>query len=184
MPACSSNVAVRTKPTTGPYDQNAARELKVPSEVVSVGATSTLWATGSLYNDSYKQLRACPLATACTAPTEIDTDAAAVSALTYFDGKHYGATSAGAVFSVSDASPGARTPLVSDAAGITDVAVDASGIYWVNGTTGKVLAARRSRDVWAAARRSRRGRRAASRIRLDAQYVYWMTTTTVMKVAK
>ena len=105
---------------------------------------STLWATGALYSDNYKQLRACGLASPCPTPTEVDTGAASVSALTYYDGKHYGASGASGggnvIFSVSDTTPvAARALLVSDAAGVADVAVDASGIYWVNGMTGKVL---------------------------------------------
>lgn len=188
LPGCGSNVEVRPLASTGPYYDATDRELTVPSKIVSVGAVSTLWATGALSNSNYKQLRACALATACSTPTEIDTAAASVSALTYYDGKHYGASGAigggNVVFSVSDAAPGARTLLVSDAAGITDVAVDASGIYWVNGTTGKVLRCATLTGCNGSGETLATGQTGASRIRLDEKFVYWATSTTVMKVAK
>ena len=190
LPGCASNVDVRLKGAVD-YSVNPAREQSVPSKVVSVGAVSTLWATGSLYNDPLKQLRACPLASACAVPVEIDTGAAGVSALTYFDGKHYGASGASGgggsvVFSLSDAAPGAgaRALLVSDAAGIADVAVDASGIYWVNAVTGKVLHCAKLTGCSGSGETLATGQTGAIRIRLDAKFVYWMTTTSVMKVAK
>lgn len=189
LPGCASNVDVRLKGAVD-YSANPAREQSVPSKIVSVGAVSTLWATGSLYNDPQKQLRACPLASTCAVPVEIDTGAAGVSALTYFDGKHYGASGASGggsvVFSLSDAAPGAgaRALLVSDAAGIADVAVDASGIYWVNAVTGKVLRCAKLTGCSGSGETLATGQTGAIRIRLDAKFVYWMTTTSVMKVAK
>ncbi|AKU93929.1 Tryptophan synthase alpha chain [Labilithrix luteola] len=188
LPECSSMIDVRPEPASGSYDADPARELDTPSHTVSVGAVSTLWATGSLYNDNYKQLRACSLATACSTFIEIDTAAKPVTALTYYDGKHYGASYAegggNVIFSVSDASPGARTLLVGDAAGITDVAVDASGIYWVNGTTGKVLRCSTLTGCNGSGETLATGQNGASRIRLDDKFVYWMLPTSVMKVAK
>lgn len=188
LPGCSANVEVRVAATTGPYSSNASREMTVPSKVVSVGAVSTLWATGALYSDNLKQLRACPLTSACATPTEINTDGASVSALTYYDGKHYGASSASGggdvIFSVGDATVGARTLLVADASGITDVAVDASGIYWVNGTTGKVLRCAALTGCSGSGETLAVGHAGALGVRLDAKFVYWMTKTTVMKVAK
>ncbi|MBX3223763.1 MAG: hypothetical protein KF795_24840 [Labilithrix sp.] len=188
LPGCASSVAVRPIPTTGPYYDSPQRELTVPSRVVSVGATSTLWATGGIFNDSTKNLRACPLASSCPTPTEIDTAEFTVSALTYYDGKHYGASGAtgggNVIFSVSDAAPGTRALLVSDAAGIADVAVDASGIYWVNGTTGKVLRCKTLKGCMGAGETLAVGQTGARRIALDASFVYWSTPTAVMKVAK
>ena len=188
LPGCTSNVDVRSMSATGSYSTSVTRELTTSLNIVSVGATSTLWATGGLYNDNSKQLRACPLASACTTPTEIDTGGNSVSALTYHDGKHYGASFAtgggNVIFSVSDASPGARTPLVSDAAGIADVAVDASGIYWVNGTTGKVLRCTKLTGCMGSGETLALGQIGARRIAVDEKFVYWMTSTAVMKVAK
>ncbi len=185
LPGCASIADVRPKPTTGPYYDMATREMTVPSKIVSVGAVSTLWATGALYNDNYKQLRACGLASPCPTPTEIDTAAAYIVALTYHDGKHYAATGTGTIFSVSDAAPtAARTPLVTDTNGITDVAVDASGIYWVNGTTGKVLRCANLAGCQGAGETLATGQTGAKKIRLDAKFVYWATTTSVLKVAK
>jgi hypothetical protein len=160
----------------------------VPSKIISVGAVSTLWATGGLYNSNKEELRACPLATPCPTPTEIDTAFASVRALTYFNGKHYGAMSAAAggnvVFSVDDTKPGAPTTLVADAAGISDVAVDASGIYWVNGTTGKVLRCATATGCAGSGETLATGQVGATRIVLDASFVYWATGNAVMKVAK
>jgi hypothetical protein len=187
LPGCASNVDVRTK-GTGNYSVDPAREQSTPSAIVSVGAVSTLWATGALYNDNYKQLRACALGSPCAVPIEIDTAASSVSALTYFDNKHYGASGAAGggsvVFSVADATPGARALLVSDAAGITDVAVDASGIYWVNGSTGKVLRCAKLAGCSGSGETLATGQTGATRIRLDAKFVYWMTATAVMQLAK
>jgi hypothetical protein len=188
LPGCGSIADVRPEPNTGPYYNDPARELTVPSQIVSVGAASTLWATGSLYNSNLRQLRACSLAAACPTPTELDTEGNTVVALTYYDGKHYGASFANGggnvIFSVNDVAPGARTILVADAAGIKDVAVDASGIYWVNGTTGRVLKCATLTGCAGSGETLATGQVGALRIRLDGKFVYWMTPTSVMKVAK
>ena len=188
LPGCTSNADVRPKASTQ-YSLDPMREMSVPSTIVSVGAVSTLWATGALYSDNCKQLRACGLASPCPTPTEVDTGAASVSALTYYDGKHYGASGASGggnvIFSVSDTTPvAARALLVSDAAGVADVAVDASGIYWVNGMTGKVLRCATLTGCLGGGETLATGQAGALRIRLDAKFVYWMTPTAVMKVAK
>ena len=185
LPGCATITPVRPKGTTQ-YSVNPAREQTLPTAITSVGAKSTLWGTGSLYNDNTKQLRSCSL-TSCTTPTEIPGDSAIV-ALTYFNGQHYGATNDGfaagaTIFSVPDATPTATTPLASDAQGVTDVAVDASGIYWVNGTSGKVLRCKAltgctSPEILAT------GQTAATHIRLDSKFVYWSLATSVMKLAK
>ncbi|HVM68539.1 MAG TPA: hypothetical protein VM204_01720 [Gaiellaceae bacterium] len=188
LPGCASNVDVRPQPSTGPYYDNPARENTVPSKVVSVGATSTLWATGALYNDNGKQLRSCPLNGPCATPNEISTNSNTVTALTYYDGKHYGASGDGSggtiIFAVSDAAPGARTPLVSDAAGVTDIAVDASGIYWLNGTTGKIHRCAQLTGCAGSGATLATAQTGATRIRLDDKFVYWARPTIVMKVAK
>ena len=198
LPGCGTVAEVLKKPTTSPtngYYNDPARELTVPSKVISVGQTTLLWATGGVYNSNAKQLRACPLAAGCTAGTDIDTSFGSVTALNFFNGKHYGAMFAQSggqvVFSVNDVNPGAPTVLVADASGITDVAVDASGIYWINATTGKILRCANLAGCPGS------GETLASftpvainpndprpRIALDAKFVYWSTKTTVMKVAK
>ena len=188
LPGCSPVVGVRPQATTGPYYNLPAREQTVPSKIVSVGAVSTLWATGSLYSSSKEQLRACALASACPTPTEIDTAFGSVRALTYFNGMHYGAMTSSAggnvVFSVGDAAPGAPTTLVADAAGIADVAVDASGIYWVNATTGKVLRCATAAGCAGSGETLATGQVGATRVALDAKFVYWATSSAVLKVAK
>lgn len=188
LPACSTNLVVRPQPATGPYSSDPTREMTVPSSIVSVGKVSTLWATGSLYNDATKQLRACGLAASCPTPTELDTGGNVVTALTYYNDLHYGASGASGggsvIFSVSDATPGARTLLVSDAAGIADVAVDASGIYWSNAQTGKILRCSTLTGCQGSGQTLATGQTGVSRVRLDAGFVYWMTPTAVMKVAK
>lgn len=186
LPGCASNVPVRLGAETGPYSSLPSRELTLPATVVSVGVTSTLWATGGLSDDASKQLRACALATSCPTPTEIDTGGAPVSALTYFDGKHYGAspTDGGdVIFTVSDAAPAARTMIVPDAKGISDIAVDASGIYWVNRTTGTVRHCATPSGC-TSGRILAAGQTGAHRIRLDDGFVYWATPTAVMRLAK
>jgi hypothetical protein len=187
LPGCSSNVDVRPEPTTGPYYNLASREQKVPSTIISVGAVSTLWATGALYNSNKEQLRGCKLATTCPTPTEIDTNFAGVIALTYFNGRHYGAMGASGgnvVFSVDDTTLAAPSALVADAAGITDVAVDASGIYWANGTTGKILRCATLTGCAGSGETLATNQTGAARIALDAKFVYWATPTAIMKVAK
>jgi len=192
LPTCLNMVGdIRPRPTTGTsYSQRPERELTVPSRVVSVGAQTTLYATGGLGNDNNKALRACPVAGGCVTPTEIGTEGNHVSALTFFDGKHYGASGASGggsvIFSLPDVNPAAaqRTLLVGDAAGVTDVAVDASGIYWVNGTTGRVQRCATLTGCSGAGETLALNQTGASRIRLDAKFVYWMTPNSVMKVAK
>lgn len=187
LPGCAAPVDVRTKMATGPYYDLVTRETSVPSKVVSVGAISTLWATGGLYNDGNKALRSCALASTCATPSEVTTAYGNIAALTYYSGKHYGAqatTSGTIVFSVSDATPTTTTTLVADAAGTADVAVDASGIYWVNGATGKVHRCATLAGCSGGGETLATGQVGAMRIALDPKFVYWSTPTSVMKVAK
>jgi hypothetical protein len=62
--------------------------------------------------------------------------------------------------------------------------VDASGIYWVNGTTGKVLRCDTLTGCSGSGETLAVGQIGAWRIALDEDFVYWATTTSVMKVAK
>lgn len=190
LPQCRDNLVVRPQPTSGPYSQVPDREQTIPTRVTSVGAAHTLWATGSLYNSNVKQLRACPLAGACPTPIELDTGANSVSALTFHAGKHYGASFAGSgggnvIFSVDDANPtAARVLLINDAAGIVDIAVDPSGIYWVNGTTGRVAKCPTLTGCMGTGETLATNQQGATKIRLDSKFVYWLMPTAVMKVAK
>jgi hypothetical protein len=189
LPQCADKLDVRPQPTTGPYSQVVDREQTIPTRITSVGAASTLWATGSLFNNNVKQLRACPLTGACPTPLELDTGANSVSALTFHNGKHYGASFASGggnvIFSVEDATPTvARTLLVTDAAGIVDVAVDPSGIYWVNGMTGRVAKCPTLTGCMGTGETLATGQQGALKIRLDSKFVYWLMPNAVMKVAK
>lgn len=194
LPACSSKQVVRVRGNTE-YENlvdpsvNPSRERQRPSKVVSAGKTTVLWDTGSLYNSNVRRLRSCPLASQCTAPTEVNTDGAAVSALTYFNDRHYGASGANSgnvIFSVADvAGTTTRTVLVPDAAGIADVAVDASGIYWVNATTGNVRRCAKLTGCDAGSVETlATGQTGATAIRVDAANVYWALPTKVMRVVK
>ena len=62
--------------------------------------------------------------------------------------------------------------------------MDASGIYWVNGTTGKVLRCATLAGCSGSGETLATGQVGATRIALDAKFVYWATPTSVMKVAK
>lgn len=185
LPACSSVENVRLKPTTGPYYSDPAREQDVPSKVISAGVNTTLWSTGGLYNASVN-LRSCALGATCS---PIDIPGAGAQALTYYDGKHYGAGNSSpgdAIFTIADTvGTTTRTPIVNDDDGISDVAVDASGIYWVNSTTGQVrrcatLAGCSAAQIETLAT----GQTGATKIRVDAANVYWMTSTKVFRVVK
>jgi hypothetical protein len=188
-PACSSFTEVRPKLLSGtPYDDptTPTHEMTIPTTIVSVGAATVLWNTGGLYSDSTKYLRSCALAAACPTPTEIDTSPTyGVSALAYYNGQHYGA-SAGSIFSVADvAGTTAHTALAPDAAGIVGIAVDASGIYWVNATSGNVrrcakLAGCAAGEVETLAT----GQTGATGIAIDTDNVYWAMPTKVMRVVK
>jgi hypothetical protein len=182
LPDCTTISEVR------PRNSNDGEQAE-PTTVVSVGAHYVFWATGALYSDTSKQLRACALGSSCPTPKEIGTSSNSVSALTYYDGKHYGASygdNGDVIFIVDDTTPGNRTILVGDAHGISDVAVDASGIYWVNGTTGKVLRCTNVKDGCAAGaiETLATGQAGARRIRLEDKFVDWMMPTSVMRVAK
>ncbi len=188
LPECTTTSEVRV---VGNVDYNTApaRELTRPSSVVSVGANSVLWGTGGLGNDSTKQLRSCVLANPCTTPTEIDNGGAFVVALTYFDGHHYGiskSTSGSTIFRVSDAaSTTTATPVAADEAGVFSIAVDASGIYWANGATGKILRCPKldgcnAEEIETLAVNQTN----TSRIRVDANNVYWQRETKILRLAK
>jgi hypothetical protein len=188
-PACTDISYVRPYVTTGSqYNSTAVpdHEMTIPTSIVSVGANTVLWSTGTLYNNAMKWLRSCALASTCTTPTEIATAPTySVSALTYYSGKHYVA-SAQALLSVDDVANTTTTAnIASDATGIVGIAVDASGIYWVNGTTGTVkrcpkLTGCTSGEVQTLAT----GQNGATGIAVDATLVYWALPTKVEAVVK
>lgn len=188
LPACSGVATIRPMPGSGYYGDNPAREQDVPTHKFSPGANTVLWSTGGLYNASVFA-RSCAMSdTNCTSPTDVDT-AAGIIAVTFFNGKHYALASAqngDSIISVADAAgTTTRSILASDDDGTTDIAVDASGIYWVNGTTGQVrrcpnLAGCTAAQVETVAI----DQAGAKRIRLDANNVYWMTDTKVFRVVK
>ena len=190
LPACATEDIVRPIGSTPSYGSLASRELAVPTRIFSVGATKTIWATGNLANDNDKQLRFCTYGFACTTPGEISRgDLYGVSALTYFEGTHYVAMgnasgTINVVASISDAEPSAPQPLVNDAAGIRAVAVDASGIYWVNGTTGRVARCATLTGCVGSGETLAIGETGAFDVALDETYVYWATATAVRKIAK
>jgi len=191
LPACTTKDVVRPVPATGPYYDDLNREMTVPSKIFSVGATKTIWATPYLNNDNNKQLRYCTYGTSCATPAEISRGPFyGVRALTYFNGNHYVAigndsnTTSNIIGRISDATPSTPTPLVGDAMGIAAVAVDASGIYWVNGTTGRVGRCATLTGCTGSGETLATGETGAKDIAVDDKYVYWATATAVRKVAK
>lgn len=190
-PACTTKDPVRPLSSTGPYYDNPAREMGVPSRIFSVGATKTIWATPQLYNDNNKQLRYCTYGTSCATPAEISRGPFyGVRALTYFNGNHYVAIgnstspTGDVIGSMSDATPSTPTPLVGDAMGVAAIAVDASGIYWVNGTTGRVARCAKLTGCTGSGDTLATGETGVKDIAVDDKYVYWATPTAVRKVAK
>lgn len=190
-PACTTVDPVRAKSATGPYYNDVSREMTVPSTIFSVGATKTIWATGSLYNDNNKQLRYCTFGSACTTPAEISRGQFyGVRALTYFNGNHYVAMgnstnpTGDVIASISDATPSTPSPLVGDSMGIKAIAVDASGIYWVNGTTGRVARCATLTGCMGSGETLATGEAGVKDVAVDDKYVYWATETAVRKVAK
>ena len=185
LPACSSVLALRPIPPDP--STNAGHETTIPIVTMAAGPTKLLYAT-SIYNDGVTHLRECALGAACPTPTAIDTGASTVVALTQTGGLFYGASGNGSggqvIWSASDAAPTTRTPLVSDANGISDIAVDASGIYWINATTGKVQVCKTLTGCAGGGALLATGQTGATRIRVDASFVYWMTPTAVWKLAK
>lgn len=186
-PACSSFSEVRPYVSSAPYPydspQTPTHEMTIPTSIVSVGATSVIWATGGLYNDS-KYMRSCALAAACPTPTEIE--GAGASALTYYGGKHYGAAGT-TIFSIDDAAPTtARANVAPEAAGVVAMAADASGVYWVNATTGNVRRCAKLTGECAAGEVETLavGQTGATGIAIDANNVYWAMPTKVMRVVK
>jgi hypothetical protein len=189
-PTCGTKDVVRPEGSSD-YSADPARETTVPSTIFSVGATKTIWATGGLNNDNNKQLRYCTYGVSCATPTEISRGSFyGVRALTYFNGIHYVAmgnttvTTSDIIGSISDASPDTPTALAGDAIGISDIAVDASGIYWVNGTTGKVFRCATLTGCAGSGEILAAGETAPKHIAVDDTYVYWANDTTVRKVAK
>lgn len=190
LPGCAAPLTVRPAPPSsqGYYGDVPSRELDTPNHIISVGANTTLWSTGGIYATSTPFLRSCPLSTTTCTPTDI-TNAAGVLALTYYSGKHYGVENAAngeAIFTVVDtAGTSTRTVIAGDDDGITDIAVDASGIYWVNGTTGFVRRCPNLTGCTAAQNQTlATNQTGAKHIRLDAGNVYWMTDTKVLRVVK
>jgi hypothetical protein len=190
LPGCTgiSQLRLKAGSCANPYSDNTnnpSHEMTYPSSVVSAGAATVLWGTGGLYNDSTKFLRGCANTGTCVTPQEIDTGDTVVNALAYYDGFHYGAGGA-SIFRVADVmGTTTRTVVASDAQGLTGIAADASGIYWVNGTTGNVrrcpkLTGCTSAEVETLAV----GQTGAKAIAIDANNVYWSLATKVMRVVK
>jgi len=162
---------------------NVTHELIVPSTTVSAGANTVVWGTGGTYNGSGSGIRGCPIGTTCNTWTEIT--AGGPSALAYFNGNHYAANNAN-IYSVADTAGAAtKTDLASDAAGIVGMAVDASGIYWVNATTGSVKrCAKLTGCTTGEIETLAVGQTGAIGIAIDTNNVYWAMPTKVMRVVK
>jgi hypothetical protein len=178
LPACSVHQTVRPEP---PDQTDPGREMTNPITVMAVSATKVFYAT-NIYNAGAR-VRACGLGGVCSSPTNIETGA---FALAYFDGKLYGATSAttgsgNVIFTVADGTT-TTNPVAADAAGISSLAIDASGIYWSNALTGKIqrcpLAGCSGGELLAG------GQTGADRIQVDDKFVYWKAGNVVMRVAK
>jgi hypothetical protein len=184
LPACTTVTFLRPIPPDPA--SNPGREFTSPFVTMAAGPTKLLYAT-TIYNDGTTYLRSCAFGAPCGSPTKVDTGGF-VSALTFYAGSFYGASAASGggsvIWGATDAAPTARTALVSDVAGVADVAVDASGIYWVNGTSGKVLRCPKLTGCTGGGDLLASGQTGATRIRVDAKFIYWMTPTSVMKLAK
>jgi hypothetical protein len=185
LPACGTVLDLRPIPPDPAG--NPAHETTIPIVTMAAGPTKLLYAT-SIYNDGVTHLRSCGLDATCPTPTAVDTAGSPVVALTQQGGLFYGSSGNGSggqvIWSAPDAGTTTRTPLVADAAGVTDIAVDASGIYWINGTTGKVQVCKTLTGCPGGGDLLATGQTGATRIRVDAKFVYWMTPTSVMKLAK
>lgn len=190
-PACATVDPVRPVPTGAYYGDVPNRETVTPARVFSVGATKLIWATGGLYNDTTKQLRYCTFGSSCATPTELGVGTYyGVKALAHFNGNHYVAIgnssnpTGDVIATISDASPSTPTPRAGDSLGIAAMAVDASGIYWVNGKTGRVARCATSTGCAGSGETLATGETGVKDIALDDKYVYWATETAVRKVAK
>lgn len=185
LPGCSPVLGLRPIPPDPAT--NPGHETTKPIVTMAAGPTKLLYAT-SIYNDGVTHLRSCGLGAACPTPTNIDTAGSTVVALTQSAGLFYGSSANGAggqvIWSASDVDPTKRTPLVTDAAGVSDIAVDASGIYWINGTTGKVQVCKTLTGCAGGGDLLATGQTGATRIRVDAKFIYWMTPTAIWKLAK
>jgi hypothetical protein len=185
LPGCSPVLNLRPIPPDP--STNPGHETTIPIVTMAVGPTKLLYAT-SIYNDGVTHLRSCALSATCTTPTNIDTAASTVVALTESAGLFYGSsansTGGQVIWSASDVAPTTRTALVADAAGVADIAVDTSGIYWINATTGKVQVCKTLTGCPGGGDLLATGQMGATRIRVDAKFIYWMTPTAVWQLAK
>jgi hypothetical protein len=180
-PACSSatdyQVVSNATETAAPY-------------AITIGGNNLFYgaATGGV-----AVLKRCALGGAlCSAPAQVTQSyVTAAVALRYHAGVVYGAfkgvdgqAADGRVWAVAETG-GAIVPISSDVGGISDIAVDASGVYWTNRSTGAINkcglnggCAQPTPLVAGQAANT------LQRIRVDASAIYWMTNTAVFRLAK
>ncbi len=180
LPGCTTPTTVRPEQASA-----TAADSDTANPIVTVGASTTGVLYGSaVYGVGGVSVRGCTFPS-CASPTNVGVGSGgAAMGVTFFNGKFYFATTGGASDAIWTVTDGAttKTSVGSDAGGISDLAVDASGFYWSNATTGKILKCDLTGCAGGTLLAS--GQDGATRIRTDAKFVYWMTPTAVFRLAK
>jgi hypothetical protein len=181
LPGCTSPSTVRPEQASA-----TATDSDTSNPILSLAASTTEVLYGSaVYGVGGVSVRACAFPS-CASPTNVGIGSSGGVGLgvTFFNGKFYFATPGGGSDSIWTVVDGATTKATfgADNGGISDLAADASGVYWANATTGKILKC----DLGGCAGGTllASGQDGAKRIRVDAKFVYWMTPTAVFRLAK
>ncbi|MDB4934856.1 MAG: Tryptophan synthase alpha chain [Labilithrix sp.] len=181
LPGCTSPSTVRVEQAS-----STATTSDTSNPITTLAASSTEVLYGSaVYGVGGVSVRACAFPSCGQTPTNVGVgNGGTAVGITFFNGKFYFATSGGssdAIWTVVDGAT-TKSPFGADSGGISDIAVDASGVYWSNATTGKILKCDLTGCPGGTLLAA--GQTGAARIRVDAKFVYWMTPTAVLRLAK
>jgi hypothetical protein len=179
-PGCSSStdyqIVSNTTAITGPY-------------AMAIGANDLFYGDATA---GVAALKRCALDGAlCAAPAQVTQSyMTAAVALGYHAGIVYGAFKGndnqagdGRVWSVA-ATGGPIVPVATDVGGISDLAVDASGVYWTNAATGALYTCPLAGCPQPTPLVTGQAAGTMKRVRVDASAVYWMTDNAVYRLAK